>query len=479
MKKEGEKAFMEKLFHLKEKGATVRTEIIAGITTFMAMSYILMVNPGMFADLGNVSFGASYIATAISAVVGTVLIGLLANLPLAQASGMGLNAFFVYTVCKGLGFTYANALLFVLADGIVFIILTVTGLRKIVFDAIPRRVKKIIPAGIGLFIAFLGFQDSGLVVKDPSTGVGLASFNLLGDATWKSIMPLLITIFTLILIAVLNEKKVKGAILWSIISGTVLYYALGFTIPGFYDGFFSSISFNPFTSFKEFGQMSLGKVFTEGFDFSTYLSAEGHSVSGLIVVFITTALAFCMVDMFDTMGTLYGACRSGNLLVKNEKGEDEVPNMNRAMLADALATCTGAVCGTSTVTTFVEASAGTAVGGKTGMSAMVTAFLFLISTFLSPIASLIPASAYAAALIYVGILMMSCVKDIQWDNPSVALPSFLTLAVMPFTYNISYGIAFGLISYVIIKVGIGKIREIKVGTWVITLLFTAMFFLTH
>ena len=469
---------MEKLFHMKEKGTNLRTEIIAGITTFVTMSYILMVNPGMFSDLGTVSFGAIYIATALSAVVGTFLIGLLANLPLAQASGMGLNAFFVYTVCFGLGFTYANALLFVLADGIIFVILTLTGLRKIIFEAIPRRVKRIIPAGIGLFIAFIGFQDSGLVIPDASTGVTLASFNLLGDATWASIMPLLVTVLTLILIAVLDDRKVKGSILWSVLGGSVIYYLLKLTIPGSYEGFFESISFNPLTSFKEFGSQAFGKVFTEGLDFSAYLA--DHSVGSLVIVFACTALAFCMVDMFDTMGTLYGACRGGNMLIENPKtGDMEVPNVNKAMLADAIATCTGAVCGTSTVTTFVESSAGVAVGGRTGMAAMVTGLLFLIATFLSPIAALIPECAYAAALIYVGILMMSCVKEIQWDNPSVALPSFLTLAVMPFTYNISYGIAFGLISYVIIKVCIGKIREIKPATWVITLLFTAMFFLTH
>ena len=470
---------MEKLFKLKQHGTNVRTEIIAGLTTFMAMSYILMVNPGMFSELGSVSFGAIYIATAISAVIGTMLIGLLANLPLAQASGMGLNAFFVYTVCFGLGFSYANALLFVLADGILFIILTLTGLRKVIFDAIPKRVKKIVPAGIGLFIAFLGLQDSGLVVNNPSTCVSLVSFNLLGDATWASIMPLLITIVTLFAIAILSKKKVKGAILWSILGGTVLYYLLGLTIPEFYNGFFDGISLNPFDAFREFGSQAFGKIFTEGFDFSAYLSAEGHSVGGLVIAFLTTALAFCMVDMFDTLGTLYGACRGGNMLVKDENGDEQVPNMNKAMLADAVATCTGAVCGTSTVTTFVESSAGVAAGGRTGLSAVVTAVMFFIATFLSPVASLIPASAYAAALIYVGILMMSSVKDIQWDNPSVALPSFLTMAIMPFTYNISYGIAFGLLSHVVIKVFTGKVKDVKIGTWVITILFVAMFFLTH
>lgn len=470
---------MENFFKLSEHKTNVKTEIVAGITTFMAMAYILMVNPGMFSELGNVSFGAIYIATALSAVVGTILIGLMANLPLALASGMGLNAFFVYTVCFGLGFTYANALIFVLADGVLFVLLTVTGLRRIIFDAIPACVKKAVPAGIGLFIAFLGLQNAGLVVNDASTCVNLASFNILGDATWASIMPLLVTIATVIAIAVLSKKNVNGAILWSILGGTVVYYALGFTIPGFYDGFMDGVSLNPFSAFGEFSTQAFGKVFTEGFDFSEYLAVEGHSVSGLVIAFITTALAFCMVDMFDTMGTLYGACRAGDLFIKNEKGEDEVPNMNNAMLSDAIATCVGAVCGTSTVTTFVESSSGVAAGGRTGLSSMVTAALFFVAMFLSPIAALIPASAYAAALIYVGILMIGCVVDIDWKDPEVALPAFFSLTFMPFTYNISYGIAFGLITYIGVKVFGGKAKEINIGTWIITILFALMFLLTH
>lgn len=467
---------MEKLFKIKESGSNVKTEIIAGLTTFMAMSYILMVNPGMFSDLDKGLFNAVFIATALSAIVGTVLIGLLANLPLAQASGMGLNAFFVYTVCFGLGFTYANALLFVLVDGLIFILLTLTGLRKVIFDAVPKRVRKIIPAGIGLFIAFIGFQDAKLVVNDDSTLVKLASFNVLSkDFSWAATMPLVVTLITVLSIAVLSKKNVKGAIILSILGGTVLYYILGYATVG---GFSVSIdTLNPLVAFKDFGKLSFGKVFTEGFDFSAYL--KNHSMSALVINFLTTALAFCMVDMFDTMGTLYGACRAGDMLVKNENGDEEVPRLNQAMLADAIATCTGAVCGTSTVTTYVEASAGTAVGGKTGLAAMVTAFMFLIAMFLSPVAALIPACAYAAALIYVGILMMGSVKDIQWNNPSVAVPSFLTLVMMPFTYNISYGIAFGLLSHVVIKLFTGKIKEVKISTWVITLLFVAMFILTH
>ena len=236
---------------------------------------------------------------------------------------------------------------------------------------------------------------------------------------------------------------------------------------------------DPFAAFGAFAGESLGVVFTKGADFSGYLSQEGHSVSGLVIAFATSALAFCMVDLFDTMGTLYGACRGGDLLVKNERGEEEVPNMNRAMLADAISTCVGAVCGTSTVTTFVESSSGVAAGGRTGLASVVTAALFFVAMFLSPIAALIPACAYAAALIYVGILMIGCVKDIEWQDPTVALPAFLTMVMMPFTYNVSYGIAFGLISYIAVKVFTGEGKKVRGGTWLIALLFAAMFFLTH
>ncbi len=474
-------SFFDRKFGISAKGSSIKTEIVAGITTFLAMAYILVVNAGMFGTLDGVSFDAIYVTTALSAVIGTVLIGLLANLPLAQAPGMGLNAFFVFTVCSsehGLGFTYANALVFVLIDGLVFILLTLTGLRKIIFEAIPKTIKAAIPAGIGLFIAFLGLQDSGLVIPDGSTGVTLASFNLI-SGSWKAVMPLIVAVVSILLIAILSHKKVKGSILWGILGGAVLYYLLGLTVPGFYEGFGETFSLNPIEPFKAFGTEAFGKVFTEGFDFSTYLAAENHSVGGLVIALITTSLAFCMVDMFDTMGTLYGACRGGNLLVDNGKGELEVPNMERAMLADAIATCTGAVLGTSTVTTFVESSSGVAVGGKTGFTSLVTAAMFVIALFLAPVAKLIPAVAYGAALVYVGILMIGCVKDIEWSDVSVAVPAFLTMAMMPFTYNISYGIAFGLISFVVIKIFSGKAKEIKVGTWIITALFLAMFFLTH
>ena len=451
---------MEKRFHLKEHGTTVRTEIMAGITTFMAMAYILMVNAGMFASLGTVSYGAIYIATAISAVIGTILIGLLSNLPLAQASGMGLNAFFVYTVCFGFGLSYANALVLVLVDGIIFVLLTVTGLRKMIFDAIPAAVKTAISAGIGLFIAFIGLQNAGIVVDDGATLVNLASFNVFtGSATWASIFPMLITLVAVFVIGALSKKKVKGAVLWGMLGSAVLYYVIGLiTVPEFYA---TNVAPN------------LTSDFFGAFNFNPYIAE--HGTGNFIVMFLTTMLAFCMVDMFDTLGTLYGACSAGNMLTK----EGEVPNMDKAMLADAIATCCGSVCGTSTVTTFVESSSGVAEGGRTGLTSMATAALFFIAMFLAPVAQLIPTYACAAALIYVGVLMMSNVRNIDWDDPACAVPGFMTVAFMPLTYNISYGIAFGLISYIFIKIFTGKIKEINVGTWVIGLLFGLMFFLTR
>ena len=254
----------------------------------------------------------------------------------------------------------------------------------------------------------------------------------------------------------------------------MLYYAVGLiTVPGFYAAAIApNLSSDFLGAFKDFANLSFGKVFTEGFDFSAYIAA--HGTFDFVVMFITTMLAFCMVDMFDTLGTLYGACSAGNML---EDGE--IPNVNRAMLSDAIATCCGSVMGTSTVTTFVEASSGVAEGGRTGLSAMSTAAFFFIAMFLSPVAQLIPTYACAAALIYVGVLMIGGVKDVDWSDPAVAVPAFMTIVMMPLTYNISYGIAFGLLSYIVIKLFTGKAKEIHVGTWVIGILFTVMFFVSR
>lgn len=477
-----------------------RTGLVAGIAIFFAMAYILSVNPGMFSSLADVgvdaagspipgqyvNFGAIYIATALSAAFGTYLMGVLAKLPLAQASGMGLNAFFVFTVCFGLGFTYANALLFVTLDGILFIVLTATGLRNLLFDALPDSVRKAIPAGIGLFIAFLGFQDSGLVIPDSSTGVTLRSFNILADGAvnaddWASLMPALVTVVTVVAIVILTVKGLKGAVFYAMVGGTALYYLLGLTIGGFYDGYFDGMVMNPLVAFKDFADYSLFAAFRWGFDFSYYLSGDGHTIFSLIISLITTSLAFCMVDMFDTMGTLYGACKAGALLIKNKiTGEETVPNMKEAMLSDAVATLVGGgVCGTSTVTTYVESSVGPASGAKDGFAAIVTGTLFLISAFFSPLMALIPSCVYATALVYVGVLMIGSVLDLNWRDPLVAVPAFVTMAMMPFTYNISYGIAFGLIFHISGMILSGKGHTVKVSTWVIEILFVLMFLLSH
>lgn len=472
-------SFWESKFQLRKKGTNLKTEVMAGLTTFMAMVYILMVNADMFANLGVVSYGAMYIVTALSAIIGTVLIGLLSGLPLAQAPGMGLNAFFVFTMCFGFGFSYANTLVFILVDGLVFIGLTLTGLREKIFKAIPEDIKKAIPAGIGLFIAFIGAQNAGLVIADPSTGVTMGSMNLLSATrAWVDIIPLIVVVLGVLAIAAMAKKNVKGAVLYGILGSAVLYYViLGISAlcgNAACKAIFDSISFaNPIDAFKDFGTMSVGKVFTEGFNFSGYIETNG--AANFVLVLITSSLAFCLVDMFDTLGTLYGACKSGNLL--DEKGD--VPNLNKAMLADAVATTAGAILGTSTVTTFVESSAGTAAGGKTALTSYVVAALFAVAMFLSPVAQLIPSCATATALIYVGVLMMNNVRDIEWSDPAISVPAFLTIAMMPFTYNISFGIGFGLISHVIIKVVTGKAKEISVATYVLTAIFLAMFLLTH
>lgn len=314
------------------------------------------------------------------------------------------------------------------------------------------------------------------MVNDSATCVNLHSFNVFtGEQTWATIFPMLITLIAVFAIGAMSKKKVRGAVLWGILGAAVLYYAIGLiTVPGFYASAVApNLTSDFFGAFRDFGTQAFGAVFKSGFDFSAFIAANG--TGAFVVMLLTTMLAFCMVDMFDTLGTLYGACSAGNMLDK----DGNVPNMDRAMLADACATCAGAVCGTSTVTTFVESSAGVAEGGRTGLASMATAVMFFIAMFLSPVAQLIPTYACAAALIYVGVLMMSNVRNINWDDPAAAVTGFVTVAFMPLTYNISYGIAFGLISYVFVKIFTGKIKDINVGTWIISILFALMFFLTR
>ena len=472
---------VDNYFGITKSGSKFKTEIVAGLTTFMAMVYIMLVNPQMFSSIPGLSFGAMYIATAVGAIVGTLLMAFLAKMPLAQASGMGVNAFVVFTLVLGYGISYPNAMVFTLLDGVIFVLLTITGLRKHIFSAIPDEVRKAINVGLGFFIAFIGFQNAGVIVNNDSTLVGLVSFNFLGGATYGSVIAPLVALLGVILIAVLAKKNVKGNILWGILGSTVLYYILAGLGCAWKDdvclGIFNNIGeqfhFNPFTAFKSWGLESAGKVFYEGFDFSAYLVE--HSAGSLVLILITSALSLCVLDMFDTIGTLYGACAKGNLLDK----DGNPLNMNRCMLSDAVATCVGAIAGTSTVTTFVESSSGVAAGGKTGFAALVTGLGFLVVMFLSPIAQLIPSAATATALIWVGVLMISSVTNIEWTDPAVALPSFLTIAIMAFGYSISFGIGIGIISTVIVRICTGKIKTVSVVTWIIAVLFLATFVLTN
>ncbi|MCI8412928.1 MAG: NCS2 family permease [Clostridia bacterium] len=484
---------VDKFFGITKSGSNFKTEVVAGVTTFMAMVYILLVNAGsgMFTALSpitgepiipGVSFGAMYIATAIGAVAGTLFMALIARMPLAQASGMGINAFIVWTLLlNNTGLTYANCMLFTLIEGAIFVVLTVTGLRKKIFEAIPAAVRHAIPVGIGMFIAFIGMQNAGVIVGNGSTLVAFKSFNVLDKGfTFIGVLAPIVAIVGVFAIAIMSKKKVKGAILWGILGSAVLYYvmaAIGFAAkaPGCKEIFTGISMSNPFTAFKDWGKQSAGKLFTEGFKFTAYLNIPGNNAGTLVVLLLTTALSMCMIDMFDTLGTLYGACAKGNLLDK----EGKPIRMERMLLSDAIGTCVGALAGTSTVTTFVESSAGVSAGGKTGFTALVTAGCFLIAMFLSPIAQLIPSAATAPALIWVGVLMMTSITKIDWTDVAAAMVGFVTFIVMLLGYSISKGIGAGMIAYVIVTICTGKIKEISLPTWVITVLFLAMFVLTN
>ena len=480
---------VDEWFGITKSGSNYRTEIVAGLTTFMAMVYILMVNAGMFSGVitSDDPYGAAYIATAIGAIIGTLLMAFMAKMPLAQASGMGINAFIVFTLLdKATGLTYANCMVFVLLDGVVFLLLTVTGLRRQIFEAIPAGVRHAIPVGIGMFIAFIGMQQAGIIVDNPSTLTGFISFNVLSgtdfmvyDAinnAYVGMLPAIVAILGVIAIAILSKKNVKGAVLWGLLGSAVLFYVLAGIAYGANVSaakiLFDNIELsNPFKAFAAWGKDSVGVVFYEGFDFSHYLGTDGNNVGTLIVVLITSALSLCMIDMFDTIGTLYGACSKGNLL-----DENGTPlNMEKMMLADAIATCTGSIAGTSTVTTFVESSSGVAAGGKTGFTSLVTGICLIIAMFLSPIAQLIPRCATATALIWVGVLMMSSVTKIDWSDAADAIVAFVTFMVMLLGYSISKGIGMGIITFILVRLFTGKVKEISVATWVIGVIFLATF----
>ena len=476
-------------FGITKSGSNYKTEIVAGITTFMAMVYILMVNAGMFEGVigGENPYGAAYIATSVGAIVGTFLMAFLARMPLAQASGMGINAFIVFTLLNGTGLTYANSMVFVLIDGVIFLILTLTGLRRKIFEAIPAGVRHAIPVGIGLFIAFIGLQQAGVIVNEESTLTTFVSFNLLNNpefvtysaGTVGGILPAIVALIGVVIIAVLSKKNVKGAILWGLLGSAVLYYvfagiAVGAGSQGAIDMFNNVSLSNPLSAFEAWGKDSVGVVFYEGFNFDQYLSTGTNNAGSLAVVLITSALSLCMIDMFDTIGTLYGACSKGNLLDK-----DGTPiRMEKMMLSDAIATCTGAIAGTSTVTTFVESSAGVVAGGRTGFTSFITGVCFIVAMFLSPIAQLIPRSATATALIWVGVLMMTSVTKVDWNDAAEAIVAFMTFITMLLGYSISKGIGMGIITYIVIQICTGKIKKISIPTWIIGIIFLATFLLT-
>ena len=476
-------------FGITKSGSNYKTEIVAGITTFMAMVYILMVNAGMFEGVigGENPYGAAYIATSVGAIVGTFLMAFLARMPLAQASGMGINAFIVFTLLNGTGLTYANSMVFVLIDGVIFLILTLTGLRRKIFEAIPAGVRHAIPVGIGLFIAFIGLQQAGVIVNEDSTLTTFVSFNLLNNpefvtysaGTVGGILPAIVALIGVVIIAVLSKKNVKGAILWGLLGSAVLYYvfagiAVGAGSQGAIDMFNNVSLSNPLSAFEAWGKDSVGVVFYEGFNFDQYLSTGTNNGGSLAVVLITSALSLCMIDMFDTIGTLYGACSKGNLLDK-----DGTPiRMEKMMLSDAIATCTGAIAGTSTVTTFVESSAGVVAGGKTGFTSFITGVCFIVAMFLSPIAQLIPRSATATALIWVGVLMMTSVTKVDWNDATEAIVAFMTFITMLLGYSISKGIGMGIITYIVIQICTGKIKKISIPTWIIGIVFLATFLLS-
>ncbi|HIU61311.1 MAG TPA: NCS2 family permease [Candidatus Coproplasma excrementigallinarum] len=500
-KKQGFWEKVDNWFGITKSGSNYRTEFVAGLTTFMAMVYILMVNANMFAGAINpadldMGYGAAYIATAIGAIVGTMLMAFLAKMPLAQASGMGINAFIVFSLIGGYsGLSYANTMVFVLLDGVIFLILTATGLRRKLFEAIPAGVRHAIPVGIGMFIAFIGMQQAGIIVNDASIVNGqiststiteLVSFNILGttefmtynSGTVGGMMPAIVAIVGVLAIAILSKKNVKGAVLWGILGSAILYYVLAGIAVGCdvaaATAMFNAITIpSPFDAFAAWGKESVGVVFYEGFNFQPFIEANG--AGSFVVVLITSALSLCMIDMFDTIGTLYGACSKGNLL-----DENGTPiRMEKMMLADAIATCTGAIAGTSTVTTFVESSSGVVAGGRTGFTALVTGLLFVVAMFLSPIAQLIPRSATATALIWVGVLMMTSVTKIDWADAADAIVAFMTFMVMLLGYSISKGIGVGIITFIIVRICTGKVKEISIPTWVIGVIFLLTFLFTN
>ena len=443
----------EKLFKLSANRTTVKTEVMAGITTFMTMAYILAVNPSILGDAG-MDPTAVLLATAIASFIGTACMAFMANLPFAMSAGMGLNAFLAYTVVLGFGYSWQVALLAVFVEGIVFIIMSLTNVREAIFNAIPLNLKRGVSVGIGLFIAFIGLQNAGLAV-DSSTLVTITSFtdnfNTHGICALLALVGLFIT-------AVLYIKNVGGAILLGILATWVIgmiCQVLGIYVPDNVS-FFSLFPTWGITDFSKLGE-TFGQCFTVDF--------SGVSLANFIVIMCS----FLFVDLFDTLGTLIGVATKADMLDEDGK----LPGVKPALLADAIGTTVGAVLGTSTVTTFVESASGVAAGGRTGLTALTTGVLFLASTLFAPIFTAIPSFATAPALIMVGFLMVGTVSEIRFelDNLTEAIPAYLAIIAMPLFYSISEGISMGIISYVLLNVAAGKGKTVKPLMYVLAVLF--------
>ena len=462
------KSFLDSYFKLSENNTNVKTEIIAGITTFITMAYIIFVNPGVLMQAGMnvqglfgdaaVSAGISalndpivrsiFAATCISAAIGTFIMGLYAKVPFAQAPGMGLNAFFTYGVCISLGYTWQQALAAIFISGLLFIAITLTSIREKIVDSIPQNLKFAISAGIGLFIALIGLKSGHIIVADPATLVAFGDFTQSGTV---------LTIIGVAITAVLMARGVKGAILIGIILTTIAGIPLGITHVAPLNQLFSAPPSLAPTLFQ--------------LDLKGLLNVGQGGVAGAILSVFMVVISFSLVDMFDTIGTLVGTAQKANMLDENGR----MPNMNKALMADAVATTCGALLGTSTVTTFVESTAGISEGGRTGLTSVVTGILFLLAMFCTGLVGIVPAEATAPALIIVGVLMMGAVTKINFDDFTEALPAFFTIAIMPFTYSIANGIAAGIIFYPIVKVTTGKAKDVNPVVYILAALFILRF----
>ena len=422
---------LKKLFGFDPTKTTIRTELLAGLTIFLTMSYILAVNPSMFSQLEGMSAGAVFTATALAAIVGSLAMAVLGKMPFGLAPGMGLNAFFVYTVCMGMGYSWQFALTAVFIEGLIFVVLTLTNLREAIVNAIPQTLKNAIGAGIGLFIAFIGLQNAGIIMNNDATLVSL------GNITSGS--PLL-GIIGLVITAILVVKNVRGGLLIGILATTVIGIPMGITE---YNGVVSM----PHSISDIFCQFEWSNVFT---------------LDMLVVVF-----TFLFIDMFDTIGTLVGVCTKANII-----GPDgRIPRIKQAFMADSIATTVGACLGTSTTTTYVESASGVAQGGRTGLTAFAVAACFAIALFFSPVFLAIPAAATAPVLVIVGLFMMSPVKNIPFDDYAESIPAFITMIMMPLAYSISDGILIGMISYVVINVLSGNFKRITPTMYVLAVMF--------